>query len=848
VTNETISVDARHGLPKTIGRYEITGRLGKGAMGVVYSARDTMMDRTVAIKVMMADLEDDPETSTRFYREARSAGQLVHRNVVTIFDMGQENGRPYIVMEYLEGETLNKYLARPEAAHLEVKVDLMIQICHGLHAAHTRGIFHRDVKPGNLLVRPSGDLKIVDFGIARLASSSMTASGLIMGTPDYMSPEQARGDEIDQRSDIFSMGAVFYYMLTGRKPFAASGLPAVLLKVQTEDPLPIRESEAPAALRRIVVKALSKNPSDRYQTCDRLAADLDQFAHALERQTQAAFEEAAGRLAAVEPLAARWRALVATLDVRPVPADVGADGQALAERRAALEQPLRGAAVGDMLAAVVALETRAAAEVASWQRAAAALAEGGRAVTAGRTDDAIAQLEAALRIEPASARASAEQDRCRNAAAQLRAFSDRATALIDEGRKAAAANQWHVVVGFCDDALEIDPEAHDAVVLKERAQRALQEEAKQRHSEATRALERAEVHRRKGDFGEAARAIATARETDPSVAHDAAEARLKASIDEVQLSAERSRQAAEIIDAARARFGLGQHAEAIELLREFAAATPAVAVTAEISRMEMEAQRLAAAARRAAEVSRLVAEAQSALAAGNPQGALDLGTRALALEPNHQHARKVSGDAGAILKERAEAQSRAAEASRLLEDAKQHLARGKFQKARDLVSTAAGLVPTDPAHKVLLARIQDEETRAAAEAERQRVARQRAKAVAPILERARAAAARGEHETAAWMAENALALDLECAEAKEIFQRAKASIAANPRLADETVDMPDEPSRAADPDDTASLLPAAGLWQRLTEVFRPWRSRSGGARKPPGNVGAPHRGIKGRTT
>src|SRR5262249_17841986 len=144
-------------LPATIGRYEITGRLGKGAMGVVYKAHDAMMQRTVAIKVMMADLEEDSETSSRFYREARSAGQLVHPNIITIFDMGQENGRPYIVMEHLDGETLNKYVARPEAADLESKIDLMVQICRGLQAAHSHGIFHRDIKPGNLLVRASGE-------------------------------------------------------------------------------------------------------------------------------------------------------------------------------------------------------------------------------------------------------------------------------------------------------------------------------------------------------------------------------------------------------------------------------------------------------------------------------------------------------------------------------------------------------------------------------------------------------------------------------------------------------------------------------------------------------------------
>jgi colicin import membrane protein len=190
--------------------------------------------------------------------------------------------------------------------------------------------------------------------------------------------------------------------------------------------------------------------------------------------------------------------------------------------------------------------------------------------------------------------------------------------------------------------------------------------------------------------------------------------------------------------------------------------------------MQAEAERIAAAEKRAAEAARLAGEAEAALNAGDPQRALDLGTRALALEPAHTVARKVSGLAGTELKQRAEAQARAAAAARHLEEARQQLARGKFQKARALVSTAADLQPESPEHKTVLAQIQEEEARAEAEAERQRIARQRAKAVAPILERARAAEAQGDFERAAWTAENALALDLDCAEAKAILERARA--------------------------------------------------------------------------
>src|SRR4029079_483335 len=312
----------RRKLPRSIGRYRIIDRLGKGAMGVVYSAHDSLMERSVAIKIMMTDIEDDPEISTRFYREARAAGQLVHPNIITIFDMGEDDGRPFIVMELLEGQTLNKHIETPDGADLERRIELMIQICSGLNAAHSRGIFHRDIKPGNLLVRANGELKIVDFGIARLASSSMNASGLIVGTPDYMSPEQARGPDVDQRSDIFSVGAVFYLMLTGRKPFSAADPISVLTKVQTDAPLPTRDSEAPPALTRLIMKALAKDPAERYQSCARMIAELEHVRRDLENETKQWLDEAGQRLQQIESLISQRRTLIAALDIVPAPAEV----------------------------------------------------------------------------------------------------------------------------------------------------------------------------------------------------------------------------------------------------------------------------------------------------------------------------------------------------------------------------------------------------------------------------------------------------------------------------------------------------------------------------------------------
>jgi serine/threonine-protein kinase len=245
-------------------------------MGVVYRAHDDEMGRDVALKVLSADLEDDPDIRVRFRREAEAAAHLSSPNVITILDVGEDSGRFYIVMELLNGLTLKEFL-KQDNPPLDTKLNLMIQACAGLGAAHSAFIYHRDIKPGNIFVRADGLLKILDFGVARLASSSMTATGFVVGTPDYMSPEQARGDDIDARSDLFSLGGVFYFMLTGRKPFAATQLPALFRQIQSEDPSPIAASDAPEELAAVVIKALAKNPDERHQSCQELATDLEKF-------------------------------------------------------------------------------------------------------------------------------------------------------------------------------------------------------------------------------------------------------------------------------------------------------------------------------------------------------------------------------------------------------------------------------------------------------------------------------------------------------------------------------------------------------------------------------------------
>jgi serine/threonine protein kinase len=279
--------DAAEDLPvKRIGRYELIERIGKGGMGVVYRGRDTMIGRLVAVKMLVSDIDVSDETRERFFREARSAGQLTHRNIITIYDFGEEQGRAYIVMELLTGESLTGLLARNVRLSIEQQVDMMARISEGLAFAHARGIVHRDVKPANLFVTADGQIKILDFGVARIASSKLTRSGLLVGTPDYMSPEQVMGKVVDQRSDVFSAGAVFYQLLSGRKPFAAKRLPQILHNVANEQPAPLAAEEAPPDLAAIVMKALEKDPAVRHQRMLDMLVALTKFLQSWDRETR----------------------------------------------------------------------------------------------------------------------------------------------------------------------------------------------------------------------------------------------------------------------------------------------------------------------------------------------------------------------------------------------------------------------------------------------------------------------------------------------------------------------------------------------------------------------------------
>jgi len=263
-------------IPAKIGRYDIIELVGKGGMGVLYRARDRMLERDVALKMMHVDFSVDTNARERFEREAKAVARLQHRNVVTIHELGSADGSPYIVMEFLAGQDLDVRMREGTPLTLNEKLDVAIQLCEGLGYAHEQGIVHRDIKPGNVRVLEDGTVKILDFGIAKFAVNSVTQSGSILGTPSYMAPEQVMGQPVDGRADLFSAGVLLYEVLAGKKPFTGDAPTAVVYQIMHVEPTPIHDvvPELPEALNEIVSRALMKNPNERYARASEMAADL----------------------------------------------------------------------------------------------------------------------------------------------------------------------------------------------------------------------------------------------------------------------------------------------------------------------------------------------------------------------------------------------------------------------------------------------------------------------------------------------------------------------------------------------------------------------------------------------
>jgi tRNA A-37 threonylcarbamoyl transferase component Bud32/tetratricopeptide (TPR) repeat protein len=321
------------GLDK-VGKYKILAKIGEGAMGEVYRAHDPFLNRHVAIKTINPSFGRDAHFLKRFEREAQAAAQLNHPHIITVYDFGEEQGITYIVMELLEGHDLRDAISAGHFVSLRDKLGLMQQVCDGVAYAHTKGIIHRDLKPGNIHIQPNGQAKVLDFGLARVPTSEMTRAGTVLGTPHYMSPEQVRGETADARSDVFSLGAIFYELLTGWRPFAEDSSERIYKRILEEEVTPIRQwaPQTPDLVAAVVERALSKDPAKRYANAGAMAAML--------RRVQQSLPP---RLLQGDPGATRWDEAEETL--------IAGDGSTLT---------MQGATAGDVAGSTALAPERAA--------------------------------------------------------------------------------------------------------------------------------------------------------------------------------------------------------------------------------------------------------------------------------------------------------------------------------------------------------------------------------------------------------------------------------------------------------------------------------------------------------
>jgi predicted Ser/Thr protein kinase len=576
-----------------IGKYEVRERIGRGGMGMIFKAHDPVLNRAVALKVISTDIEVTDELRARFFREAQACARLSHPNIVTVYDMGEDDGRLFIVMEFLEGEELRHVIAQRKALALEDKLAIMVQVCDGLHYAHQMGIVHRDVKPGNVMLLRNGHVKLLDFGIAQIAAaeSDLTRTGLIMGTIRYISPEQVRG-RADHRSDIFSVGAVFYEFLSFRVPFTGADPMQILEQLRTEDPPPLTglDPTIPPELAAIVERAMRKDPAERFPDLAKMRAELEVVQRGLAEAVQRVRGRVRGQLVQIRELRA-----------------------ALSER---IGRPTDEAAIPVLdergrLGAMQALERESAsaidalrAKIARADSFAPALQRGTELLEAGQFADAIIEFEAIVADMPEHARALDALEQARGRAEEQRR-QQLAADLLRNARAALDEGGYALCLEILKQAAEVPPSAEVAQEIDRLRQAA----GEARLRERVRAQEAGD----RAAQGQRSAAAAEAERHAPALWNEAA---AKSAEAQAALAQERYAKAAETFDAATALYhqAENQAREARRRLRERARAEEAGGRAA-------QSQRSAAAADAERHVSALwneaaakSAEAQAALA------------------------------------------------------------------------------------------------------------------------------------------------------------------------------------------------------------------------------------------
>ena len=637
-------------LPPAIGRYEVRQRIGQGGMGALFLALDPAIDRLVALKLLRVDNE---ETRARFLREARTAGRLQHPHIVTVYDVGEHQGQPFIAMEYVKGETLGEVIGRRAPLSIAGKLILMEDLCAGLDYAHDEGLVHRDIKPANLMVTNGTEgLKILDFGIARSSGDSgLTEVGTMIGTPNYMSPEQASGKRVDQRGDIFAVGAVIYEMLAYQQAFPGKEWQVVLPNILNQSPAPLTQVDTSLDLRLndIVSKALARDPTDRYQSLKSLGRDLADF------RQQLVGTDADTTMPVPTPLP------VAGRKPRPATDSNRLDSLRKAKVMAHVEAAHASLERGDIDSAQLAAEEASLLDVDDTQvvkllevlsdaqdehRFKQHLRDAREQLASEALTEALKNVDQALALQPAAAAAldlrqtlveAFEERARRRERAQL---IDRALIQAREGLKAGSPE---AALRAASEVLVWDPNHVEAATLKRRALKATEGRRRQEATDrkTRHAIELARREFEEGDHTAAFERLEPLRGTHPLVVETLAALRAKAS--EIARSLEsdaaiqqRSEEwVGEQLAAVRAAIADERWDDGAAQVQELRARAPR---TPDLASLSDEVERGLLAARRQAEVERFLGDARFRKASEDYPGALARVDAALALWDDHTEA------------------------------------------------------------------------------------------------------------------------------------------------------------------------------------------------------------------
>ncbi|MBV8049552.1 MAG: protein kinase [Acidobacteriaceae bacterium] len=471
---------------KKLGKYDVLDVIGRGGMGVIYKGQDPAIGRVVAIKMMTGAFVENPELLQRFYREAQSAGKLQHPNIVTIYDLGVQDSNPYLVMEFLSGESLESAIQARRSIPLEDKINIVIQVCNGLGYAHQRQIIHRDVKPANVMLLQDGGVKIVDFGIARVGNDGMTRPGQLLGSFQYMSPEQINGEAVDARSDLFSVGVLFYEFLTDTLPFQGKDTGDTLLKILHEPPPPLSRflKSCPPELEELIVRVLAKNREERYQAAEDLAFDLAHIQEELKRQRASEYLELAQTARSQGQLTRAKEQLLLVLKV---------DRQNT-QANALLKEVQRE--IQKQQSAIRARELQSEAE---------------NAAARGQLVEALGYLDEAVQLDPQNLEISALRDSLREAKAR----ADKVHEFLQRAERAQEAGDLDDAHQAVDAALGLDPSSTEVRALQASIAREIAEREKQAKLQKVMGDARQQISSRR--FTAALQLLQQAESIDPSV-------------------------------------------------------------------------------------------------------------------------------------------------------------------------------------------------------------------------------------------------------------------------------------------------------------------------------------------